>query len=144
MIFFIHFFKYITKVNDNLNAMASCSLTITKNWEFHHFLTYILLKVGYSDEELTQEEIQEIKSSVCNLLYIRSADDIIQEVEPIFRLQSSEDQVQFIKDHKSIFLTDQEKIDTVLQSIEEVIIADLSVDDDEMAVYRTIKKLVTE
>lgn len=124
--------------------MASCSLTITKNWEFHHFLTYILLKVGYSDEELTQEEIQEIKSSVCNLLYIRSADDIIQEVEPIFRLQSSEDQVQFIKDHKSIFLTDQEKIDTVLQSIEEVIIADLSVDDDEMAVYRTIKKLVTE
>ncbi len=124
--------------------MATVSIKL--NWTFEHFLTYVLFVVAGADMNVDENELSEIKEIITNnndttISYEQLADD----VKKILMLQPHiEEKEAFIKENKHLFLTNEDKKDFFIDCIENVIVADLHIDEGEFLTYRTIKKSLTE
>lgn len=113
----------------------------TTNWTKAHFVCYVFLCVADSDLNIEETELEELKRALKSTLdgefdfgvIIR---DVISEVG----MQTYEEKKLFISSNKSRFLNDQAEATKVMDGIEEIIMADMSIDPDEMEVYRFLKK----
>lgn len=113
----------------------------TTNWTKAHFVCYVFLCVADSDLNIEETELEELKRALQATLEDEfDFGVIIRDVISEVGMQTYEEKKQFITANKSRFLSNQAEATKVMDGIEEIIMADMSIDPDEMEVYRFLKK----
>ena len=113
-----------------------------ENWTREHFITYIFFCMAYSDEDMDSEELETIKTFVQAIVECKDlSSSIIENVKNEIVSHSKEKKETYIKDNINSFIKTEEGKQKLIQGIEEIIIADLSVETDEMDFYRFLKRL---
>ncbi len=120
------------------------TLTLELDWTYEHFLTYILFVVASADLSVDHDELIEIKTiltteGISEEEYSKIKDEVLSKLALQSTLRQKE---TFIKSNKDYFLDCEEKKEQIVSSIEDVIAADLSVDENEFITYRTIKAIL--
>lgn len=126
--------------------MPQVSFTLTQDWKFEDFLTYLLMVVASSDHDVDDEEVIAIRDTVEHLTDTTDEEFevFLTHVQLFLQNQTIEEREEFIRAHKSVFIDSEEKRELALKGVEEVILADLNVDEGEMETFRYIKKLIQE
>lgn len=106
-------------------------------WSKNHFVMFILLCIADSDNNIDEEELQEIAdhahlSGDFNAMY--------HELHLVVRMLPLEYKIDLIAQHKNQFQLSSVEIEDTLSTIEEIILADTSIDREEIATYSKIKK----
>lgn len=115
---------------------------LIKNWKIEHALSYVFLSVANSDCDIDKDELLEIK----NTLYIYTKSDeitiqFLKEILPLIQEHDLDEKKEVISLLKSIFFKERILSNDVLDIIEEIIIADMVVEDHEMQLYHYIKRI---
>jgi hypothetical protein len=112
------------------------------HWTSEYFITYVFMCVADSDDGIDPDELKEIEDHVIDILggNRKAYQSILTEVEELVQYHSKQDKETFIRDNKNRFLSSEKEKEKVIEGIEDIIIADLHVDPDEMDIYRFIKK----
>lgn len=125
--------------------MVNVSITIDQEWSFEYFLTYILLHVASSDHHVDEKEMQQINIALQDLTHSDvHFDEIYDDIHVFVEKQSPQEREAFIKKYKHQFITTENARELVIQGIEEVIMADLNIESDEMDTYRFIKRILRD
>lgn len=113
-----------------------------ENWTREHFITYIFFCMAYSDQSMDESELETIKSFVLSIVECNElSGSIIEEVKTEIIHHSQEEKELYIEKNIEQFITSEEGKEKLIQGIEEIIIADLNVEADEMEFYRFLKRL---
>lgn len=115
---------------------------LIQDWSIEHALSYVFLSIANSDCDIDAEELLEIK----NIIYqYTKSDDITNEylkiVLPTIQSHDFERKKEMISLLKESFFQSPEILTEVLENIEEIIIADMVVEDQEMELFHFIKRL---
>ena len=113
-----------------------------ENWTREHFITYIFFCMAYSDEDMDIEELETIKTFVQSIVECKDlSSSIIEDVKHEIITHNSEQKEDYIKNNINRFIKTEAGKQKLIQGIEEIIIADLSVETNEMEFYRFLKRL---
>jgi len=86
------------------------------SWEYDHFMNFLLLHAASSDMEISNKEIDIIKSNMTEEQY--------NELVELYENNSDFENMLIIHEFKDRFLTSQDKIDEVLSKVEDLFYAD--------------------
>ena len=113
-----------------------------ENWNKEYFITYIFFGVAYADEKMDDSELALIKDQVLDIVGCSElSTTIINDVKEKIITHTEAQKEKYITENMSKFITTDESRHRLIHGIEEIIIADLSVESDEMEFYRFLKKL---
>lgn len=112
-----------------------------KNWTIEHALSYVFLSVANSDCDIDKDELIEIK----NTLYIYTKSDevtiqFLKEILPLIKEHDLDKKKEIISLLKEFFFQGRDISNDVLEIIEEIIIADMVIENHEMQLYHYIKR----
>lgn len=116
--------------------MAAENFNIS-HWTKDHFIIFIFICIADSDNSLDKSELLEIAK------HIESVDDIptvLKDVHSVVKVLPEEYRIGLIQNHKNQFNLTTEEIESTLGSIEEIILADTSIEREEIAMYSKIKR----
>lgn len=109
------------------------------HWSKNHFIVFILLCIADSDNHMDEGEILEITKMIA---IDGDIEQIVTEVHAVILVLPEEYRLDLISCKKSEFSLSDEELDNTLQTIEEIILADTSIDRAEIVMYSKIKKLL--
>ncbi len=113
-----------------------------ENWNKEYFITYIFFGVAYSDHSMDDSELDLIKKQVLDIVGCKElSTTIVEDVKKTIITHSEAQKEKYITENMSKFITTDEGRQKLIIGIEEIIIADLSVESDEMEFYRFLKRL---
>ncbi len=115
----------------------------TTSWSFDHYCTYVLLCFASSDHELNEEELKSIQSFL-NHTDIADHNRLIQELNIVIKYQTEEEHLNFIEDRFNHFVETKEDCEKLVESVEELIVADFEIAPKEMELYKKLKKMYRE
>ncbi len=115
--------------------------TLIKDWDKAHFIAYICLCVAASDNSIDDSELEETKDKVHDFLgedmnYDLLMDEVLIELKN-HTLQDKKDVIN-IKRHK--FFKSIEERAKVIDTVEDVIVADLNIEQSELEIYKIVKE----
>jgi uncharacterized tellurite resistance protein B-like protein len=113
-----------------------------QNWSKSHFCTYLFLCIAKSDDKVTASEIHAIKDLLKSLKLDEAdrAQDIIVNVCEMLSSQNSDNRIDFIKNTYSSFFDRNDELNEIMDSIEELILADNNIEKSEIQMYIKIRK----
>lgn len=115
--------------------------TETDRWSKIQFVTYLLLCVADADLHVDEAELEEIKNHLLNILDEGDCEaTLMKEVLHEIRQHTDEEKKRFIEQHLSDYIHSPEEKEEIINAIEEIIVADLNVDVDELSFYRFLKR----
>lgn len=112
----------------------------TTSWSFDHYCTYVMLCFASSDHELDEEELKSIQSFLSHTK-ILDQNRLIQELNTVIKYQTEEEHLEFIEDRFEHFVETEEDFTRLIESVEDLIVADFEVAPKEMELYRKLKKM---
>ncbi len=86
------------------------------NWEYDDFLNFLLIHAAFSDLEISFREKKMIKKT--------ASEDKYQELLEFYKYNSDFENMLIIHEFKDKYLTSKEKIDEVLNKVEDLFYAD--------------------
>ena len=122
--------------------MPTINLELNRDWEPEHFLTFILLYVASSDLSIDDEEISEMETAVKKHTSVNNFSAVYDQVYLVFKFLNKDEQTLLISNNKQHYITDEDSLEMTLSCIEEVIMADLSVEDEEAHAYTALKRIL--
>lgn len=122
--------------------MSTISIDINREWELEHFLTFILLYVASSDLSIDEEEISEMEVAVKKYTPVQDFLKVYNDAYDVFKFLTTDERTALITKNKSTFVSDDESMAMILTCVEEVIMADLSVEDEEAHTYTALKRIL--
>ncbi len=112
-----------------------------QEWTTSHFVCYIFLCIAESNFHIKSSELSQLRKHLEGVLgESESFPGVMKEVILEIGGHSLEDKKIFVNENKDRFLSDQLLKEKVIEGIEEIIMADLNIDVDEMEAYRFVKK----
>lgn len=110
---------------------------ITYNWGLDHFKAFIFLTVADCDYTIAPEELQLIVDYMSEQEAGREI--VLEVIEGLADLSISQKEELF-HEVKDKFVIDRATKDLILEEMEEIIMADETVDHDEVAFYGMVKR----
>ena len=107
------------------------------HWSKDHFFIFTFLCIADSDNSLDEIELLEIAKHISTTENVPA---ILNEVHSIVRILPEEYRIGLIQHQKHAFNFTEDEIEHVLCTIEEIILADTSIEREEIAMYSKIKK----
>lgn len=111
------------------------------NWTKGHFYTYVFLCIANADNNLSISEITLIQDFLVRMhLEKANAALLFEEVNAHLQLQSEEERINYVHNQNARFFSNQEEITFMMNEIEDLILADNSIEKDEIKLYIKIRK----
>lgn len=109
------------------------------HWSKNHFIVFILLCIADSDNHMDEEEIIEITK----LIKIDGdIQQVVAEVHAVILILPEEYRMELLATKKTQFNLSIEEVENTLHTIEDIILADTSIERAEIAMYSKIKKIL--
>jgi len=114
--------------------------SLIKDWDKAHFMAYICLCVAASDNSIDDSELEETKNKVHEFLgedidYDRLMNEVMLELKN----HSLQDKKDVINMKRNKFFTTKEERFRVIDTVEDVIVADLNIEQSELEIYKILK-----
>lgn len=111
------------------------------NWTKGHFYTYVFLCIANADDNLSISEVTSIQDFLVRMhLEKANARLLFEDVHSQLRLQSEEERINYISNENARFFEGKEEISFMMDEIEDLILADNSIEKDEIKLYMKIRK----
>ena len=119
--------------------------TLIGDWNKEHFITYICLCVAASDMEIDDSELDEIKNKVQEFLgEDMMYDSLLEEVLNELKNHTVKDKEDVINMNKNRFFKSAKDREKIIDMVEDVIVADLNIEQSELKLYKMIKNALKE
>lgn len=107
------------------------------HWTKDHFIIFTFICIADSDNDLDKSELLEIAKHID---FVEDISALLKDVHSVVRVLPEDYRIGLIENHKSQFNLTEEDIEQTLSTIEEIILADTSIEREEIAMYSKIKK----
>lgn len=111
------------------------------NWKNYDFCAYILLCVADADHHMDMREFHSIEKSIDRLdLGGHHPHQLCDDVFNTFESHSAELRINFVETKWPLFFSKVEDMQVIIEEIEEIILADFTINKKEIRVYNQIRK----
>lgn len=113
------------------------------SWTKSHFCTYLFLCIANADNNLQLKEITTIQDFLERMhIDKKNSITIIEEVKKFINNQNPEERLDFIKVIYSKLSLSKQQINAIMEELEEMILADNSIEKTEIMMYSKIRKAI--
>ena len=110
-------------------------------WTKAHFSAYIFLSIADADEDMDKKEVEKMQDFLEDLHFeYDNAYELLKSVRETHRKHPKDLRVNFITTKHNQFLDSDEELLKIVDRIEELILADNSIDRAEIKMYSKIRK----
>ena len=110
-------------------------------WTKAHFGAYIFLCIADADEDMDKKEVEKMQDFLEHLHFeYDNAFELLKSVRKIHQKHSQDLRINFISTKHHIFFESDDELHNIVDHIEELILADDSIDRDEIKMYSRIRK----